>query len=229
MRREGVKLEAMNTTRRHLLALAAGLAASPAAAQIQPPQTQSPQTKAPQTKALAELTPVALTTPLGQIVLALETRRAPITAANFLKYVDRKLYDGASFYRASRPPGSMADDYGFVQGGLQNDPDKVMAPIAHESTLQTGLSHVNGTLSMARTAPGTAQADWIICLGDQTYLDADPNDPGRLGFAAFGHVTEGFDILPKILVMPSDPNKGEGPMKGEMLLHPVPIITARRA
>jgi peptidyl-prolyl cis-trans isomerase A (cyclophilin A) len=198
--------------RREMLTLAAALAASPALAETP-----------------AETTLVALVTPLGRIVVALETQRAPITAANFLKYVDRKLYDAASFYRASRPPGSTADDYGLVEGGLQNDPKKVLAPIAHESTLRTGLSHVNGTISMGRHAPGTAQADWFICLGDQAYLDADPKDPKAVGFAAFGHVTEGLEIVRKILVMPTDPAKGEGAMKGEMLARPVPILTARRA
>jgi len=198
--------------RRELLAFAAALAVAKPAAAAEP-----------------DVTPVALATPLGRIVVGLEAKRAPITAANFLKYVDRRLYDGASFYRASRPPGSAADDFGLVQGGLQNDPKKVLPPIAHESTLKTGLSHVDGTISMGRHAPGSAQADWFICLGDQTYLDADPKDPKTPGFAAFGRVTEGMEILKQILVMPVDPRKGEGAMKGEMLAKPVPILTARRA
>jgi len=198
--------------RRQLLACAAALAAAPAHAQAPAP----------------ELTSVALATPLGRIVIALETRRAPITAANFLRYVDRKLYDGAAFYRASKPAGSMMDNFGFVQGGLQNDPKKVLPPIAHESTAVTGLSHTDGTVSMARYAPGTAQAEWIVCLGDQTYLDADPSDPARPGFAAFGHVVEGLDLVKQILVMPTDPEKGEGVMKGQFLLSPVPISSIRR-
>jgi len=198
--------------RREFLAFAAALAVPKPAAAAEP-----------------DVTPVALATPLGRIVIGLETKRAPITAASFLKYVDRRLYDGASFYRASRPPGSAADDFGLVQGGLQNDPKKVLPPIAHESTLKTGLSHVDGTISMGRHAPGSAQADWFICLGDQTYLDADPKDPKTPGFAAFGRVTEGMEILKQVLVMPVDPRKGEGAMKGEMLAKPVPILTARRA
>ena len=198
--------------RREFLAFAAALAVPKPTAAAEP-----------------DVTPVALATRLGRIVIGLETKRAPITAASFLKYVDRRLYDGASFYRASRPPGSAADDFGLVQGGLQNDPKKVLPPIAHESTLKTGLSHVDGTISMGRHAPGSAQADWFICLGDQTYLDADPKDPKTPGFAAFGRVTEGMEILKQILVMPVDPRKGEGAMKGEMLAKPVPILTARRA
>jgi peptidyl-prolyl cis-trans isomerase A (cyclophilin A) len=192
------------TTRRRLLALTAALAASPAVAQEPAAQTAS----------------VALATPLGRIVIALEITRAPITSANFLRYVDRKLYDGASFYRASRPPGSTADDK-----GLRNAPSRLLPPIAHESTLTTGLSHGNGTISMGRNAPGTAQADWFICLGDETYLDADAAQPG---FAAFGHVTEGLELVKQMLVMPVDPTQGAGAMKGEMLASPVPITTARR-
>ena len=201
------------TTRRDLLALAAALCASPAFAQ----------------NAGAEAgfatTPVILTTPLGQIVLALETQRAPVTSANFLRYVDRKLYDGASFYRASRPKGSTTDDRGLVEGGLSAHPEKLLPPIAHESTAQTGLSHIDGTISIARNAPGTAQADFFICLGEQTYLDATATQPG---FAAFGRVTQGLEIVKQILVMPTDPEKGEGSMKGEMLAQPVPITSVRR-
>lgn len=201
------------TSRRALLAFAAALAARPAIA-------QTAAEPAPET------TPVALATPLGRIVIALETRRAPATSANFLRYVDRRLYDGAAFYRASRPPNATTGDYGLVQGGLQNDPKKVLPAIAHESTLKTGLSHVDGTISMGRHAPGTAQADWFICLGDQRYLDAGARQPG---FAAFGRVTEGLELVKQILVMPVDPNRGEGSMKGEMLVKPVPITAARRA
>jgi len=195
--------------RRDLLALAAALAASPAFAQSEGFAT----------------TPVALTTPLGRIVIALETQRAPITSANFLRYVDQKLYNGASFYRASRPPNATSDSYGLVQGGLRNLPERLLPPIAHESTKQTGLRHLNGTISMGRNAPGTAQADWFICLGDQRYLDADDQQPG---FAAFGQVTEGLEIVKQILVMPTDPNAGTGSMKGEILRDPVAITTARR-
>ena len=195
--------------RRDLLALAAALTAAPALAQEAAPET----------------TPVALTTPLGRIVIALEARRAPITSANFLRYVDKQLYDGASFYRASRPPNSTSDSYGLAQGGLRNLPERLLPPIAHESTRQTGLRHVNGTISMGRNAPGTAQADWFICLGDQPYLDADDQQPG---FAAFGQVTEGLELVKQILVLPVDPSQGSGSMKGEILQNPVPITTVRR-
>ncbi|HEY8573068.1 peptidylprolyl isomerase [Phenylobacterium sp.] len=197
----------MKILRRTLLA-AVVLAAAPALAQPANPR-------------------VALTTPEGVIVLELYADKAPVTAANYLKYVDRKLYDGATFYRASRPPGASGPaDYGVLQGGLQNDPKKVLPPIAHESTAKTGLKHVDGTISMGRHAPGSAQADWFICVGDQPYLDAEgAKNPG---FAAFGRVVEGMDVVKKILSGDRDPKKGEGAMKGEMLVKPVRITTARR-
>jgi peptidyl-prolyl cis-trans isomerase A (cyclophilin A) len=199
----------LTLTRRILIAAAFALATSPALAQPALPK-------------------VALTTPEGVIVVELATDKAPVTANNFLKYVDQKRFDGATFYRASTPPGATVKDYGILQGGLQNDPKKLLPPIAHESTLKTGLKNLDGTITMARRAPGSATADWFICVGDQAYLDADPKDPKNPGFAAFGHVVEGMDVVRKLLAMPVDPNRGEGPMKGEMLVKPVKIVTARR-
>jgi peptidyl-prolyl cis-trans isomerase A (cyclophilin A) len=202
--------------RRTLLALAAAAALATAA----PASTAWAQTANPR---------VVITTAVGAITVELYADKAPITAANFLKYVDRKLYDGATFYRASKPPGQAANDYGAVQGGLQNDPKKVLPPIKHESTLQTGLKHTDGTISMGRHAPGTAQADWFICIGDMSYLDADPKDPKNPGFAAFGKVVDGMPVAQQILGLPTDPDKGVGAMKGEMLVKPVKIISIRRA
>lgn len=172
---------------------------------------------------------VVITTTEGAITLELYPDKAPITAGNFLKYVDRKLYDGATFYRASKPPGQKTNDYGTIQGGLQNDPKKVLPPIAHESTLKTGIKHVDGVISMGRHAPGTAQADWFICIGEMSYLDADPKDPANPGFAAFGKVTDGMSVAQAILGLPTDPNAGVGAMKGEMLVKPVKILSIRRA
>jgi peptidyl-prolyl cis-trans isomerase A (cyclophilin A) len=169
---------------------------------------------------------VVIATTLGAMTLELYADKAPITVANYLKYVDRKLFDGATFYRASKPPGQTANDYGTIQGGLQNDPKKVLPPIAHESTLKTGLKHVDGTISMGRHAPGTAQADWFICIGDMPYLDADPKNPG---FAAFGQLVDGKPVAEAILGQPTDPNAGVGAMKGEMLVKPVRILSVRRA
>jgi|SRR5579859_727900 len=171
---------------------------------------------------------IVITTTEGVLTLELFADKAPITTANFLKYVDRKLYDGSKFYRASKPKGQVTNDYGTIQGGLQNDPKKVLPPIAHESTLKTGLKHTDGVISMGRHAPGTAQADWFICIGDLAYLDADPKDPSNPGFAAFGHVIDGMSVAQAILGMPTDPNAGVGAMKGELLVKPVRILSIRR-
>ena len=170
---------------------------------------------------------VALETADGPILVEVYPDKAPITAGNFLRYVDEKRFDGATFYRASKVPN--APEYGLVQGGVQNDPKRVLKPIAHEPTTKTGLSHVNGALSMGRTAPGTATSDFFICVGDMPYMDADPKQPGdNLGFAVFGKVIEGMDTVRTILAEPTSPTAGEGVMKGEILAKPVKIVTARR-
>lgn len=173
---------------------------------------------------------VKIETSAGAFVVELYRDKAPVTVANYLRYVDRGLFNGAACYRASKPKDYKGDDYGLVQCGLQNDPKKVLPPIAHEPTTKTGLTHgKDGVISMGRHAPGTAQADWSIMLGDMSYLDADPKNPKvNPGFAAFGQVVEGLDVIRKIIVMPTDPNKGEGAMHGEMLVKPVRIQRVSR-
>ena len=105
-----------------------------------------------------------------------------------------------------------------------------MPPIAHEPTTKTGLKHTDGTISLARYAPGTATCDFFICIGDQPSLDADPTQSGdNQGFAAFGHVTAGADVARKILAAPVSLTAGEGVMKGQMLDPEVAILTARRS
>lgn len=193
-----------------LTAGAAALLAAPALAQAPPTPVR-----------------VTLATGQGDIVLELYPDKAPVTAGNFLRYVDLKRFDATSFYRASHAPN--VTDQGLVQGGLQNDPVRLLPPIAHEPTTQTGLSHTDGAISMGRLAPGSATADYFICVGDQTYLDAGPAAWGdKLGYAAFGRVVEGMAVVRSILVLPTSPTAGEGSMKGEMLEPPVPILTARR-
>jgi peptidyl-prolyl cis-trans isomerase A (cyclophilin A) len=170
---------------------------------------------------------VALTTSEGVITLELYADKAPITVANFLHYVDTHRFDGSSFYRANRPAG--VTDYGLLQGGLQNDPKKLFKPIAHEPTSKTGILHTDGVISMGRLAPGTATADFFICVGDQSYLDANPKAVGdNKGFAAFGKVVDGMDVVKAIIGEPVSPTRGEGVMKGTMLKKPVPIVKARR-
>ncbi|MGW8204333.1 peptidylprolyl isomerase [Sphingomonas bisphenolicum] len=169
---------------------------------------------------------VALDTDAGRILIAVHVDKAPVTAANFLKYVDQKRFDGTLFYR-----GVGAADYGFVQGGAQNDPKRLLPPIEHEPTTQTGLTHDDGALSMARYAPGSATGDFFIVLGKMPAMDAQPQQASgdNQGFAVFAHVVEGMDVVKAILAAPKSPTAGEGVMKGQMLAAPVTIRTARRA
>jgi peptidyl-prolyl cis-trans isomerase A (cyclophilin A) len=173
---------------------------------------------------------VVLETALGDITLAIETQRAPVTAANFLRYVDQHRFDGTVFYRAMRLDWGEQPN-GLIQAGTQNDPKRILPPIAHEPTTQTGLSHKAGAISMARFAPGTATGDFSIMVSDQPALDADPNgdtDDAKAGFAVFGHVVSGMDVVRRIFQQPTDPDKGEGWLKGQMLVQPVTITRAHR-
>ena len=113
---------------------------------------------------------VDLITDAGTIVLALDRRRAPVTTANFLAYVDQHRFDGTIFYRAARTRG--APQRGFIQGGIRHAYARMLPPIAHEPTSQTGLRHVDGTISMARTAPGSATGDFFIIVGPMPSMDA---------------------------------------------------------
>lgn len=197
-----------------VLILSAFLSILPASAQTSPSPASDP----------ADVR-VLMQTEQGPIVLAVHSGKAPITAANFLKYVDQKRLDGTAFYR-----GVGAADYGFVQGGAQNDPKRILPPIPHEPTSQTGLVHDDGALSMARYAPGSATGDFFVVLGRMPSMDANPDAPGdNQGFAVFAHVVEGLDVIKAILAAPKSPTKGEGVMKGQMLETPVRIITVRRA
>ena len=206
------------------LAFAALLFASPAIAQ---------DTAGPVQEAVPayETTQVVLETTMGDIVIALETERAPITAGNFLRYVDEDRFDGIVFYRAMQLDWGDQPN-GLIQGGAQWDPDRILPQIAHEPTTVTGLSHTRGALSMAMGEPGTANADFSIMLGNQTGLDANPeaDEPvWQHGYAVFGYVIEGMDVVESIHAAPIDPDKGEGWMRGEMLSDPVVIVDARRA
>lgn len=174
---------------------------------------------------------VRMQTELGDIVVAVEQERAPLTAANFLRYVDQKRLDGALFYRAMKIGDS--GELGLVQGGLRGDPKRVLKPIAHESTLVTGLSHVSGAISMARAAPGTANADFFFMIGDLTTLDARPADAAtgqaeEPGYAVFGRVSEGMDVVRALLEQPISATLGPEVMKGQMIEKPVKILTVRR-
>ncbi len=211
------------------LLFALTLVSAPAVGQEAPPP--GPPTKAWKTET------VRLDTAAGPILIALEVERAPITSANFLKYVDQKKFDGATFYRALSFPGR--PDLGLVQGGAKSDPKRLLPPIAHEPTTKTGLSHTEGAVSMARGAVGSAQGDFFIILGNLNSLDADPAAQGDKpksaasgdghGFAVFGRVVEGMDAVKTILAAPVSATAGVGAMKGQMIAQPIPIKSARRS
>ncbi|AQR61841.1 peptidylprolyl isomerase [Brevundimonas sp. LM2] len=173
----------------------------------------------------APLPRVLLETSAGRIVIEVETEKAPITAANFLRYVDEHRLDGTTLYRAMQAgPGQ-----GLVQGGVNNDPDRVLPPIAHEPTTVTGLSHVDGAVSMARYAPGTATGDFFVSVGPTPSYDAGrPFSVDADGFAVFGRVVEGMDIVRDILTAPTSPTEGDGFMRGQMLDPKIVITTALR-
>jgi peptidyl-prolyl cis-trans isomerase A (cyclophilin A) len=168
-----------------------------------------------------DLVPVAIETSLGRIVVALDRGRAPVTTANFLRYVDAHRFDGEVFYRAMKVGASG----GLIQGGVRSDSRKLYPPIAHEPTSQTGLKNVAGAISMANAGLGTARADFFILASDMPSLDATAEQPG---FAAFGRVVEGADVVKAILAAAVSPTAGEGPMKGQMLEPTIKIIRAAR-
>ena len=227
-----------------LLLASAAIAQTPPAPPVPPDEPTAvapPQAPTPPTPAGPPIVPAAPATPLpdpagvrvvlvtadGPITIELAPAKAPVTAANFLKYVDQKKLDGASFYRAMKL--SPAGDFGLIQGGPRGDPKRSLPPIAHEPTSKTGLSHTDGAISMARGAPGSATGEFFIIVGNLSSLDADPAKSGdNAGYAVFGRVVDGMDVVRKILLAPTSPTAGEGVMKGQMLEPTVKIISARR-
>jgi peptidyl-prolyl cis-trans isomerase A (cyclophilin A) len=168
---------------------------------------------------------VRLETEAGAIVVALDARRAPITTANFVRYVDEGRFDGTTFYRASRTPGS--EGRGFIQGGIRRDVRRMFPAILHEPTSETGLTHREGTISMARAETGAgAIGDFFITASAMPTLDARRGSPG---YAAFGRVVEGMDVVRRILAAPTVANAGRGAMRGQMLSPTIRILSARRA
>lgn len=139
-------------------------------------------------------------TTLGNIEIELYPAKAPLTVANFMRYVDKKLYDGSSFFRVCTPANEANRKVKIqvIQGG--NVPDKqALDSIKIETTKQTGLLHKNGTLSMARSGPNSATSEFFICINDQPALDyGGARNPDGQGFAAFGQVTAGMDVVRKI-------------------------------
>jgi len=166
---------------------------------------------------------VVLSTGMGAITIELDRLHAPVTTANFLKYVDQKRYDGISFYRALN--FTAPAPVGLIQGGVRGRSDKVLPGIAHEPTSKTGLSHTDGAVSMARGAIGTAAGDFFIIIGDLNTLDANDKDPG---YAVFGKVVAGMDVVRKILAAPVSATEGTGVMKGQMISAPIMVTTTKR-
>jgi peptidyl-prolyl cis-trans isomerase A (cyclophilin A) len=181
------------------------LAAAPAAASPAPTGAA----------AKADLVHVRLDTDKGPILLELDRGKAPLTVANFLRYVTAKRYDGVTFYRAM-PYG---EGNGLIQAGITKDARLLFPPVAHEAPSTTGLTHQAGSLLMANLGPGTARSDFFITLG--------PIPGFKDSFALFGRVIEGMEVVKAIFASPVDPEKGAGPMKGQMLSPAIPIRTAR--
>ncbi len=198
---------------RWMLTMALGLVTMPAVAQVTPPPAPP-------------LPRVAIVTSAGRIVVEADTRAAPVSANNFLRYVDQRKLDGTNFYRVVK----VADKFGFVQFGSNGDGKRSLPPIRHEPTSTTGLKHLDGTLSTARLAPGTARGEFTVSVGDQPSFDADPARAGdNQGYAAFGRIVEGMDVVLRIFDAPVSPDKTvRGAFKGEVPTAPVTILTARR-
>jgi peptidyl-prolyl cis-trans isomerase A (cyclophilin A) len=150
----------------------------------------------------AKLPDVVIKTKFGEIIVEIDTIKAPVTAGNFLGLVNKGIYSNSEFYRVVRLDNQPYDDQKIevIQGGLFDDSEiGKYKKIRHESTRETGILHLNGTISMARDKPGTASTEFFICLGDQPSLDygGKRNKDGQ-GFAAFGKVVKGMEVVQKI-------------------------------
>ena len=175
----------------------------------------------------AEDVVVRVETSLGNIDIAVDATHAPITAANFLRYVDGGFYDGGRFHRSTRPDNYVPQlperpPMQIIQAGINPDKRKDgFAPIALERTTQTGLKHLAGTVSMARQAAAdSATSDFFICVDDEPSLDFGSKryEDGQ-GFAAFGRVVAGMDVVRRIQ---------HQPVKGQNLDPPITIVQIAR-
>lgn len=176
----------------------------------------------PANKPTPGYTRVAIETSVGRIIVAVDQKRAPRTSANFLTYVDDGRFDGVTFYRAARRKSD--PKYGLIQGGIDTDARRSLPPIPHEPTTQTGIRHLDATLSMARpNRPNSAMGNFFITIGPTPNMDARGD---YIGYAAFGHVVAGMDVVKKILAVPTC--CGSGPMRGQMIVRPIAIVRAKR-
>ena len=178
-------------------------------------------------------------TTLGDIEIAVYPSRAPISAGNFLAYVDGGHYDGATLYRAARKsaPGTI----GIVQGGLLaaamsgdspylDSPSAPFPSISHETTHATGIPNERGTLTLARLEPGTASSEFFFNLSDNPELDTGAGIPGRddFGHATFGRVVRGIGVLDSMLELPADGETTIVQVRGQILRDPVRVRRAYR-
>ena len=172
---------------------------------------------------------VTMSTSEGDIGIDLYLDKAPITAGNFLKLIDNGDMDGGSFYRVV----TFDNDNGnpkieVIQGGL-GDRSEGFDTIDHETTEQTGILHADGVISMARGGVGTASTEFFICIGDQPGLDyGQPRNADMQGFAAFGKVVTGMDVVHRINSLPADAPSESEYTKGQILSAPAVITSVRR-
>ncbi len=186
------------------------------------------------TSVWAEPVNVRLATSTGVIRMELYPDKAPITVANFLKYIDAEAFDEGRFYRVVRMDNQEQNTIKIevIQGGLMiGDAPPSFPPIPLERTNATGLKHVHGAVSMARSVPDSGTSEFFICINDQPSLDyGGQRNPDGQGFAAFGHVIEGMDVVLRIQGMETDtpdPNNLQY-TSGQSLLEPVRFISFER-
>jgi peptidyl-prolyl cis-trans isomerase A (cyclophilin A) len=160
---------------------------------------------------------VEIITSLGKMVVEVDTIHAPVTAKNFLNHVEKGTFKSAVFYRTVRLDNQPTNTIKIevIQGGLFSDAEIEKHPgIRHETTRETGLKHLDGTISMARNEPGTASTEFFICMGNQPELDfGGRRNPDGQGFAAFGKVIKGMNVVRKIQQMPDEKQYLKEPVK----------------
>jgi peptidyl-prolyl cis-trans isomerase A (cyclophilin A) len=165
---------------------------------------------------------VLIQTELGDMLLELYIQQAPVTVQNFLHYIQEERFAQATFHRVVRMNNQPNDEHKIevVQGGLKDDHHPLnLPPIPHETTKQTGILHTDGIISMARDEPSTVTSDFFICIGDQPELDfGGGRNPDGQGFAAFGKVIHGMDVVHKI---------HQSPTTGQNLEPNIPILGMR--
>ncbi len=197
--------------------------------------------EAPPAEVAEETVNVVIETTLGEIEVELYPERAPLSAAHFLRYVDGGHYDGAAtFYRATHTANGDAHD--VVQGGMRSlpmlvrdggeaDAEPPFPPVPHELTQDTGIRNERGTLAYARNEPGTANTEIFFNVGDNFVLDTGADDPTRdgFGYATFGRVVRGMEVLDEIHRLPTDAPAASEVVQGQILNDPVPIVSVRRA